>query len=676
MKKIDFHIHTVPSISDSAFTFSMDRMKEYVEKRELDGIAITNHNLFDLKQFGEIANAVAIRVFPGIEIDLEGGQLLLISDGTELQDFDAKCRSIKESITTAADSISISTFKSVFPDLSKYLLIPHYDKKPELPQSALESLKDFIIAGEVSSPKKFIYCLKDPKSLTPVYFSDSRIKTALSEFSPRQTYIDAGEVTFAAIRTCLRDKNKVSLSREDGHKIFDALGNGLRLSTGLNVILGERSTGKSFTLDQIYKTFSNVKYIKQFSLVERNAEADEKRFNELLSAGQSRFTQDYLKKFQAVVDDMAKVDVDKDERAVERYVDSLKKNAQEFEKADLFSKAQLFNESDFSEGGSGTIKALIGAVTALIENVEYREIIDRHVTIEALKKLAVELMLQYVAETAASLKKRFLNDLLGSIRKSLQVHTAAAPVEDIDLYLVAVGRKKSEKFRAVVKAVQSEREILRKDIQGFQIVAVRKPFSSAQALKSLSARKVKFRDAFAAYAEPYSFLTVLRTIGGLEEAEYFKFFTHIEYRILNKDGNDVSGGERSEFQLLNEIHDSQQFDMLLIDEPEASFDNLFLMNNVNELIRDISKLIPVVVVTHNNTVGASIKPDYVIHTRKSTSGGVVNYGLYTGHPSDKFLTGLDGSTIENLEVLLNCLEAGQAAYAERGKGYEILKDRR
>ena len=54
----------------------------------------------------------------------------------------------------------------------------------------------------------------------------------------------------------------------------------------------------------------------------------------------------------------------------------------------------------------------------------------------------------------------------------------------------------------------------------------------------------------------------------------------------------------------------------------------------------------------------------------------MNYGLYTGFPSDKFLTGLDGDAIENLEVLLNCLEAGQAAYTERGKGYEILKDRR
>jgi hypothetical protein len=676
MKKIDFHIHTVPSDSDAEFEFCMERMKEYVQQRALDGIAITNHNLFDLTQFREIVKAVPIKVYPGIEINLEDGQLLLIGDGTELQDFAAKCRSIAEAIPTNSDSISISNLKKIFPDLTKYLLIPHYDKKPALGASALARLSDYITAGEVASPKKFIYCLKDANSLVPVYFSGLRISTTLSEFPPRQTYIAAGEVTFAAIRTCLRDRNKVSLSREDGRKFFDALSNGLRLSTGLNVVLGERSTGKSHTLDQISKTFPNVKYIKQFSLLERSAEADAKRFNELLSAGQSRFTQDYLKKLQVAVDDMGRVDLDANERSVEDYLNSLKKNAQECEKKDSFSKAQLFDETDFPEGGSGSLKTLINAVTALIENVEYRKIIDRHIHVESLKKLAVELMQKYTFETEANLKKRFLNDLLGSIRKSLQVRTASTPIKHVELYPVAIGRQKSRKFRELVKAVQIQREIFRKDIQGFQIVALRRPFSSAMELRALSQRKIKFSDAFAAYDDPYRYLASLRSIEGLEETDYFKYFARIEYRILNKDGCDVSGGERSEFQLLQTISDSQQFDMLLIDEPESSFDNLFLMNSVNGLIKEISKTVPVVIVTHNSTVGASIKPDYVIHTRKSSVAGTVAYELYSGFPSDKVLTGLDGKKIPNLEVMLNCLEAGQDAYTERGKGYEDLKDQR
>ena len=47
MKKVDLHIHTVATVSDHYFEFSMDTLQSYVERKELDAIAVTNHNLFD-----------------------------------------------------------------------------------------------------------------------------------------------------------------------------------------------------------------------------------------------------------------------------------------------------------------------------------------------------------------------------------------------------------------------------------------------------------------------------------------------------------------------------------------------------------------------------------------------------------------------------------------------------
>ena len=80
MKKIDLHIHTVQSTSDRNFIFHLESLKEYVKKLEIDCIAITNHNLFDKRQFEQICQELDIKIFPGIEIDLEGGHLLLISE--------------------------------------------------------------------------------------------------------------------------------------------------------------------------------------------------------------------------------------------------------------------------------------------------------------------------------------------------------------------------------------------------------------------------------------------------------------------------------------------------------------------------------------------------------------------------------------------------------------------
>ena len=98
--------------------------------------------------------------------------------------------------------------------------------------------------------------------------------------------------------------------------------------------------------------------------------------------------------------------------------------------------------------------------------------------------------------------------------------------------------------------------------------------------------------------------------------------------------NPVSGGERSEFRLLREIKDAQNFDMLLIDEPESSFDNMFLHGDVNELLKDMAKTMPVVVVTHNSTVGASIKADFLLYAQKSIDDKGICL-LYTSDAADE-----------------------------------------
>jgi len=79
MRKIDLHIHTVSTITDRDFEFDVEKLKEYVTVSNLDCISITNHNCFDHEQYIEIVDLLDIPVFPGIEIDLESGHLLLIS---------------------------------------------------------------------------------------------------------------------------------------------------------------------------------------------------------------------------------------------------------------------------------------------------------------------------------------------------------------------------------------------------------------------------------------------------------------------------------------------------------------------------------------------------------------------------------------------------------------------
>jgi len=676
MKKIDLHLHTKPSqYSDSAFVFSLPKLKEYVEKLAIDCIAVTNHNLFDLAQFNQISAELGITVLPGIEINLEKGHLLLISENAELEDFETKCNQVGSLITSESEFITIQKLTEIFIDLSRYLLIPHYDKTPIIRPEIIEQLKPHITSGEVTSAKKFKYCLKDSNSLVPVLFSDLRFTEHMTVFSPRQTFIDIDDTSLRAIKTCLIDKHKVFLHHTEGHRFFQIFENGQKLSTGLNVILGERSSGKTYTLKTIAAMYDNVKHIKQFELLETDEEKDKKKFDELLTTKQSSVSEQFLKEFKEVVEDVATIDRKENEKRIESFLTSLLKVAAEEEKKDVYSKCTLFNESKFIETGNETLKQLVEATELLIENTQYRTIIDSHISKKVLQELIVDLMKKYEEVQEKNLKVRWLNSLVVNIQKELQSSTASEHIKDVDFYTILLENEKLKKFENIATQIKKEKVIEQTDVRRFKIVASTKRFTGAQELKNKSGiQQTAFSIAFPQYDSPTQFLDELKKMERIPETEYYKYFVDVSYRILNEFDAEISGGERSEFNLLDRIQNAHHFDLLLVDEPESSFDNLFLKNEVNEQIRQISKTVPVIVVTHNNTVGASIKPDYIVYTKKDIVSGKAVYKIYSGNPADPILKTIDGEEINNYNIMLDCLEAGDSAYVERKQSYDILKN--
>ena len=675
MKKIDLHIHTVASASDAPFEFDLDKLLNYVFDAKLDAIAITNHNLFRKEQFSEISSKVGIPCFPGIEIDLEKAQILLYTSDSDVDSFAIKCDQIESHFSVTDRSITFEQLQMIYGDLSDYLIIPHYDKKPAIRPETLKKFGGSITAGEVSSAKKFIYSIKDRERLVPVYFSDCRISDQLTSSPTRQTFIDCGQVTFGAIRTCLSDRTKVALSASDGNSLFQVFEDGQMLSTGLNVVLGERSSGKSHTLQRLANAFEHVKFIEQFSIVSRDEDEDKRKFNEHLSRGNSLHSRDYLAPLSVVVDDVLNVDLSDDERRIETYLESLLRYANEIDKLDAFSRAALYQEEPFDEVEQTGLADLIKSTKNLVRNEEFRDVIERHLKPDSLRALYVELMHLYKQRDFELRKKQWVNELIREIKGKLKVRSATPSVSEIDLYHTAMNRRKVAKFTRIVRQARKEREISRKPLRGFEVVASVGPFSGAGELKAVSKSQVAFSEAFKSYADPYAFLQALKNIDDrVPASDYHKYFVNIDYKILNKDGFPASGGQRSEFFLLQEIEDAKDSDILLIDEPESSFDNLFLKNEVNAIIKSLSQTMPVVVVTHNNTVGASIRPDYVLCTTKEMVEGQASWRIYSGYPSNPKLHAVDGSSINTRDTFLDALEAGKDAYNERQAGYENIQD--
>lgn len=675
MKKIDFHIHTIATVSDQKFTFDQSVLNEYISKLSLDAIAITNHNLFDKLQYESICKNVSIPTFPGIEIDIEKGHLLVISGFEDVADFAVRCERVSSLVSTPNDYLTESQFREIFPSVDKYILIPHYEKGPALLLEKIPFLSKFITCGEVNSIKKFEACKKAEDKLTPVFFSDIRIKSGCTSFLARCTYVDIDTISISSLKQALSDKSKVVLSMDSGHQLTDILSNGVKISTGLTVLLGERSSGKTHTLDEIEKNVDNPKYIRQFSLLTKDAEIDEKKFEETLRNRCASISEDYLMPFKNVVEDVRTILLDRDEAALDEYIKVLLRSASEADKEDVFSKTTLFSEPRFDSNDLTSLENLISAVNVLIENEEFAPIIYKFVSRKSLISLSVALMEKYAEEKELLLKKNYLNDILDSIKAELRVRTSTSPIPDIDFYNLQMNKRKVARFIQIANAIKRKKIISSKELHSFKVVATALPFAGAQELKNLSGKVLAFSDAFEKYEEPYDYLSVLKTKDELPVSDYYKYFVRIKYEVLNKYGFRASGGERSEYNLLEQLSDATQYDILLLDEPESSFDNLFLKSDVNKLIKDISQIVPVVVATHNNTIGASVKPDYIIYTRKVVNEtGEVTYQIFSGFPTSTVLTELGGEVINKHDVLLDCLEAGEPAYIERRTTYEMSAD--
>lgn len=679
MKKIDLHIHTIPTCSDSPFEFCMDTLKGYVEEKNIDAIAITNHNMFDDEQYYMINEQLKeIVVFPGIEINIgsNGGHMLVISEIENIDDFIKKCSKVEDLISSPKDNVTAEQFCSIFGDLNQYLLIPHYEKKPMVDKKILKAFEEYILCGEVNSVKKFVYCIKDSEMMSPVFFSDFRAKKDVDEFPTRQTFLDIDEININSIKKTVMDKQKIFLTESEGNTMFTACSD-LMISTGLNVVMGERSSGKTYTLDRIFKNNNNVKYIKQFQLLERDTEeVEEKKFTETVANKRNDAENQYFEPFRKVVDDIKNISLSDDEYEILQYLNSLIKHAKEHERADLFAKCRLYSEGKYQYNSLENLKSIILAVETLLDSRQYKELIISVINKEKLIELYSVLIRKFEYEYEREQKKKWVDNLVSSIKRKLKAKSASTQVEETDFYQIQMNRKKVCIFEKIAKKVQQTYIIENNEIEGFVIRVSTEKFQGTREMQKYSKSRMKFSDAFKEYEYPYKFLQCLKQIDSLSESEYYKYFVQVKYEILNKYGYKVSGGERAEFNLLQQISDARQYDILMIDEPESSFDNIFLKDKVNHLIKDISRDMPVIVVTHNSTIGASIKPDYLIYTARNISDSKnVEYKIYTGNPSNKMLVTKDGEEIPNLQATMDCLEAGEVAYEERKRDYDILKDK-
>lgn len=668
MKAIDLHIHTIKTIFDADFSFDIKKLEEYVNSEKISCIAITNHNLFDKSNYELISNTIDISVLPGIEVSLEKGHMLVIGNINDTDILVEQSNKMRQFILDEQSYLTYEQFLSIFDNYKDYLLIPHYIKDPPVPIDVINKFGNDIIIGEVSSAKKWFSLMKQRDKLIPVLFSDLRIKSELKNFPGTHLYIDCDDFTIGGLKNSFKDKTKLSLSNNSNNEEFQITSDGTTASLGLNVLIGKRSTGKTYLLDKLNKSFGidSVKYIEQFSIIK---DAEEGAFKKKLELDNSEYSENYLKELKDIVDLAFKVDFKNQNMLLESYLESLLDFASKQDKMDIFSKCTLFNATYFEISEDEELQNNIKAIDTLLSSSNYEEIIFKYLDRNNLKELLKELIIIAKKKALNNSNYKYVNDILKIIKTELEENSALNQIKDFNVIKYATYKQFIKKFDYYVEKIKIEKEISKNDFYKFKVRATRKPYTSVQKIKSKIKNCPKISDEFQYYNSPYIYINALLK-ADVPKNQIYKAIVDVEYIALNSNDSEISGGERAEYLLYNQIKSGENYDLILIDEPESSFDNIYLNENIRTLINNLSKKTTTFIVTHNHILGVMLNADKILYTCIEDG----KYKIYTGKMSSKKFKCADGREKNTTDIIMETMEAGKDSYYERRQIYENFEN--
>lgn len=667
--KIDFHIHTKPTIKDIDFDFDLGTLNQYINEMKLDCIAVTNHNIFDKEQFEMISANVNAKVFPGMEVDLEDSHLLVITDINQVSELEEASNQLITKIIDEKSYISFEEFETIFPNYGDYLLIPHYKKTPRMQQSTIKKFNGLIKCGEVPNSKKFSVVIKDKENLIPVVFSDFRAKKGVG-FPSRYTYINCLNDGFSNIKCAIEDRNKVSINLKNKIDEIEYLPNGATISNKLNIIIGTRTSGKTYNIEKIKESFDtdSCLYVPQFSLI---GPAEETKFDELIKRECSSISEEYYAKYKPLIKKISEIDIENDELLIEEGLNSLLDYA-ENANIDAYSKTHIFSEVEYNVADNNIGNDIINSLYKIYNTEWNKDIIDKYIDINNVKKLLLELIEKRKEEKQKNVLQKYSNDLIRKIKKELNKQSSANTPEIMNIIDAFKNKKIIEKSNELFKKIKKTRKIDFQNLNLFDVNIKSNQYNNVSDLKNSLSTKSTLKSIFDNFYKKddlYNYIKELENLG-ISKNNICRALVNIEYDIKNKIGEEPSGGEKAEFNLLKEISNAHKYDVLLIDEPEASFDNPFISENIVDIISSISEKTTVCLTTHNSTLAMMLNPDKIIFTENKN--GI--HKVYYGTMGDKTFKTVDGEEIISYDSILNVLEAGASVYKEKGRKYESFRN--
>ncbi|MFI3087351.1 hypothetical protein [Streptococcus sp. 2022WUSS037] len=679
VKRIDFHIHTVPSIKDSYFNFSIEWLKAYVDKTKLDAIAITNHDLFDKNNFEEISEYLPnVKVYPGIELALDIGHVNIVFPCDCIDVLSQFSEWLSNIHQTQSDSITSEQLREQLPCWDQGIYIFELGKSKgvkEIPNI----FSNLVCVGGVPNQLRFNIAKNNPESLVPCLFSDAHAtnqdsdnRNDIAKLQNKQTYLQIDSCEFEDIKKCLRDKSKVSINKENLKDVVDI--DGVNISSGLNLVVGKRGTGKTYFLNKI-KEFSDDEYyeIKQFETAKAD-EYIEKQRKDQGSIEFSKWQEKYTNEFSKIKSYLQDTYTETDD--IENFLVDVKRFATEMARSKSSQKYLLFQETEFELSNINYIRSALTNIKEVIENEEIWNLLNKNSQkksdfIEVYSELR-DIYLKYRKDNEL---KQKINEIMKDVKSTVTARTGISNVQECSINNIIHKLQLEKKIDSFLNQIIVETPLKNERLHGYQICVNLIPYKNAsQFQKEIGTQEAVNNDLIKVYREKdfITFLKRLKQKKFYNEANFAEYLLQKEVKLLDSEGVPASGGQAVGFALMLRLNEAKNKPIILIDEPESSLDNAYIKNELNKELKQLARNSMVVVITHNSTLGTLLEPDYLIITSKDNSG---NYSIMSGEfSSSKIKDSINGTEEKSYEKFIEAMESGMDSYTKKGEIYANLNE--
>lgn len=705
--KIDLHCHTLATKGEGRErNVTPELFAEKIDAAQVDIVAVTNHNHFDLDQYELLRSAVdeAAQVWPGAELDIErwsGGKpwhMLVITSPDSKVSFSESIKSLQNGQSPKDCSWPFETIWEAFKD-SNALFISHcHDKAPAITEEEIARV------GEITDNDWRFYF--EPRTLMTlgIWSNHGRNMLMGSDVKDWNRY---EEEDFVSLRVNVDSFEQFYLLAKRDHQVVETLLNRKRrtrviahphdsvaielpLYQDVNVLFGQKGTGKSeivksirsqFEADGI-KTSSYIGGQKNTAFDQLMTVKDEER--SCPSFGRSECDDE----IQRVIDW-----ADEQPTPINHYI-QWRKTVGNSEKKDRFKLSECQSLPQVGDSAFKAAKDDHELIDTFLNNCEKRNL-GRFLSEEGgtmLHSLLEELRLaaasavktEYVKKESVALVNKALIQIKNCIDKKSDTRS-----KPNDAGFVRFARNRINLLNAVktIEKNMEEGTIEKPSYLGTLEDKGRLNIVLQSRWLCSDSKTTEFRLGINALKKWRSKLKFVATsIGspGLPEAvEKFKA-AHQEAGVTNLsdfiglekhvttavDGKRYNPSDGEKGILIIERTLNQEADVYLLDEPELGMGNLYIDSVIRPKLMELAlSRKTVVVATHNANIAVRTLP-YLSIYRRHMQGD--EYRTYLGNPFLNELTNIsdESDRISWSETSITTLEGGFEAFYDRQRIYE------